>query len=424
MRPVAGGLLLILAAALLLCCTESHEPLDWRESIRGGLGPLDTLAADSLIVAAAHGEVPVITGFSPYLLAGRVAREGQTIRSDLYLRWDVSDLPDGNVERAHLEFYLDRVDGAGGGGGDFQLRMYPVTSAWSEDSLTLEVQPSVNTASALAVAEFDTSGLAGGEGPLLLRPLFESESGAALNELVEDWRDDAESNHGVMIKAGEASAEGMLRLFSAEGWPASFTDAHLTPRLAIEMADTTLYFQAGNDAFLAWSEDGEPAVADSLLLVNTGYVRRSALRFDLAPLRGATPAGAPVLDRAVVRGVLRLTLEPGRDWSLAADDTLTLYAYEAEVDWAGADPLGSVDLIDFVGRAQVTGADETVELRIVEYLQRALEGAGTSLVVLSTNETTSFGSCLFRGPTAATGKPGVTIVSAELTGRLGDEPQR
>ncbi|MCK4414335.1 MAG: DNRLRE domain-containing protein [Candidatus Eisenbacteria sp.] len=424
LAPIRSLGLFLMVLCLVLSCTESHEPLDWREAVRGGLGQLDTLVSDSLVVGASHGEVPVITGFSPYLLTGRITRDGEEIRSELYLRWDVSELPEGNVERVHLEFYLDRVDAAGAGSGDFQLRMYPVTSTWSEDSLTLETQPVVNTATALATAEFDTAGLGAGEGPLHLRPLFESESGAALNELIEDWRDDAESNFGVMIRAGASSSEGILRFFSAEGYPASFTEPHLTPRLAIEMADTTVYFQAIDDVFLGRTLSGELTIADSLLLVSTGYVRRSALRFDLSALRGSTPAGEPILDRAVVRGVLHLALEPEQSWSLAADDNLTLFAYEADVDWESGDPLGSAVLIDFVGEAGVAGDDAGVEIRIVEYLQRALEGSGTSLVILSTNETTTLGSILLRGPEASAGKPIVTIVTADLVGRLGDETQR
>ena len=418
--PALGA---ILIAGLLFGCSESHEPLDWREAVRGGLEAADSLVSDTMVVQTAHGRPEVSTGLSPYILTGSATRADREIRAELFMRWDVSGLPSGEVTDAHLEMYLAGVDFPDPvEAGDFHLLMHEVLGDWTEDSLVASNRPAPDSSVVIVTATVDSSGLAAGSNVLLLTNLFGGEDNGPFLELIAGWRDDEDENPGVMVRAGTAGPEGILRFFSAEGLPSGYSTPFLTPLLVVEVGDTTLSFEAIDDAFVVRPLDGAGvpgavAIPDSLLLVSAGYTHRVALRFDLTALLGSS--GDADLDLAVVRGVLRLHLEPGQPWSLPAGETLALAAYDAAIDWEAADPIASIELGEKIAGATVSGDEETVEIGIAPYLQKLVEGSGQALVLLANTEILEAQSVLFKDVQAETGRPEVEMSFVSLGGRLG-----
>ncbi|MBP6875416.1 MAG: DNRLRE domain-containing protein [Candidatus Eisenbacteria bacterium] len=414
-RMARLSLPVLLSIASLLGCGESHEALDWNESVRAGLADPDTLISDSLVVQSADGPVEVSTGLSPYLLAGTTTRGGQELRAETYLRWDVSSVPQGTVTEASLTLYLQQVDLPGSGGGEFSLAMHEVTGAWGEDSLTAGNRPPTDAAT-IASAIVDTLGIQGGDSVIVLTDVFDAPGNEDFRRLIESWVTDSGTNRGVVIDAAAGSAEGLLRFFSAEGLPAGFGTPFLTPLLVVETADTLLSFEAIQDAFLVTPMGGPPAIPDSLLLVSAGYAHRAAFRLDLEQLLGPSSTADPNL--AVIRAVLRLRLEPGQAWSLPAGQSFSLHAYEARIDWSAADPVASAEVIERISTVTAHGGDPEIAIPIGTLMQDLVEGLDRDLLVLANTEVQEAKSVLLRGALAREGRPRVEVEFVRLGGRL------
>ncbi|MFH1142974.1 MAG: DNRLRE domain-containing protein [Candidatus Eisenbacteria bacterium] len=412
---VAAAAFTLFMSTQFFACTETHEPLDWRTAVRGGLESPDTLISDTLIVESAQGPANVSTGISPYLLTGRIVRSGQEITADLFLRWDVTDLT-AAVERVNLVMHLAAVDLPDTMATRiFPVEMYAVESAWSEDSLFIDDLPTVGTL-AIAASQVDVSALAG-DSVVTLGSVFSSPAGSDFAQLVEAWRSGTRENFGVMVRAAIEAPEGVLRFFSAEGLPSGFSTLE-SPLLFVETVDDSLLnIEADDDAFVIRPLTGPAAeLPDSLTLVSAGYIHRTALRFDVTPLLGAD--GDPRLDIAIVQGLLRLHVAAAEPWSLDADQSFLVSVYPAAVDWSQLDPVRTAVLGDRLAQVTVSGDDEFVEIGIAPFLQGLIEGGSSSLVLLAGTELLEAKYVLFKDLQAEAGRPEVTLTYARLGGRL------
>jgi hypothetical protein len=160
------------------------------------------------------------------------------------------------------------------------------------------------------------------------------------------------------------------------------------------------------------------AEPDSLLWLSSGCVRRTAIHIDPLPFF-AVPTLSGSTRLVPLRGVLRLHLAPGNDWSLASGSTLTIWAYDAEVDWATADPIRGATLIESLGEVTVAGEDSTVDIPIADHLRRRMEGVDRSVVLICAPEVGQAASVLFKGPTARVGPPEVEAELGTVDGRWG-----
>jgi len=412
----------LLVCALAAACSETHQPLDWREAVRGGTEGLDTLATAALVVETGSAGARATTGLSTYLLAGRLDRLGSPIEVRAFLQWDVSGLPEGTVEDAHLEMHLRDVQPSGlPQATEYPLELRRVTSAWSEDSLALGTPPEVEGA-ALATAEVDTANVGVTDGVALKR-LFDEPDDERFVDLVRAWESGSTPNHGVAVVPAPGAPPGIPRFWSAEGLPSSVTAPFNSPLLVVSLtdgsADTTVSIEPTEDAFVAGLADGGGlALPDSLLLVSAGYVQRTALRFDPAPLLAQAQVDS-LSGLLVVKGVLHLALVAGMDGSLPEGETLPLLAYAADsLDWGALDSIPAASLVERVALVTLTGGEASVEIPIASFLQRMVEGGPRNLVLLANTEILEAGSALFKGSAAQAGAPRVEVIFARTSGRL------
>ena len=415
---------LLFAALPLVCvaglsCSETQQPLEWRDAVRGGLGETRRVTSDQALVSSAHDSVVVATGSASRWLVGKVERSGTTHSARAFLRWDVTGLPEGEITSAHVDLLVAGLDASDPqDSGPFQLRLYEVRGEWSEDSLNLGPLPEVNIGAPLADATIDTAGLGAADGVLTRANLFEDPD---LIALIDDWRADSSSNRGIMLRASSASPAGVLRFFSREGTDPAAGSALATPLLVVEVQGTdttTVSLEAVADAYAMGATGPASALPESLLVVSSGFVQRAALRLNPAVLLCA-PEGGNLPTEAVIRGVLRLSLMPGEDWSLPVGRTIQLRVYEAEVDWASPTPLASATLGAYIGGLTVAGADSTVEVPIAPHLRRLVEGEERSLVLECRPEIGGFASILLKNQTARRGRPELEVVFGPLGGRRG-----
>ncbi len=405
---------LCVTALLGLSCSETHEPLDWRDAVRSGLGESHALVADTLVDWTAQGTAVVANGSTGRLLIGRVTREDQTIEARAFVRWDLSELPEGTVSAAHVEVHLAGIDAADPtGADDHVLHMHRVVEAWTEDSLGLIPPPAAYMGS-WAEGSLSSDGL-GYEDTLLFKgDLFGDQE---LQTWIADWRTADSTNFGVMLRATSGSAEGILRLYSSEGVDYESGASLLTPLLVVTVDGTAVSIEADADAYYV---DCSPVVAppDSLLLVSSGYVQRAALHLTLpASLPEATASDPPAI--AIVRGLLRLHVVPGAAWSLPSERTLVVRAYESQIDPSAADPLADITFDDLIAESSVAGDDSVLVLGIAEHLQSRLEGSTKSLVLVCRTETGRLSSLLLQGVNGVGGRPEVELQWVTLGERLG-----
>jgi hypothetical protein len=413
---------LALLAALAASCSETQSPLDWRDAVRKGLGSADSLIADTLVVREGFKHIEVPTGASGYFLVGAIDRSAGSLVSKAYMRWDLTDLPEGEIVSAHIEMHLNGVDDpVAGGTGVYDLAIYEVVEAWDEDSLNAIGPPAVLEVS-LGHARVDTTGLADSSSVLPLT-LFESEDpDEGLLEKVLDWAADDSTNYGLMLRPLADSERGFLRFFSAEGRPSGSTTALSTPLLVLEIQGddtTTVSLEAIDDAY-AMEPEGEPVTLPAgALLVSSGYVNHAMMQLELPPpLTPATGDEAPQL--AIIRGVLTLSLITDSEWSLAGDATMSVSLYDADVDWSLADPWPQTVLRERLDKVTVAAGDSTIVFDMAVHLQRLLEGSGRTLVLQGDNSTDKLRSIVVDGRESGAHRPRLEIVYAQLADRLGD----
>jgi hypothetical protein len=422
--PAAARLACVLAllGALVVSCSETHAPLDWRDPVRQGLGSADSLTADTLVARENFKHIELPTGASGYFLVGAIERSAGSLVSKAYMRWNLADLPEGEIVSAHIEMHLNGVDEpAAGGTGVYDLGIYEVIDAWDEDSLNAIGPPAVRDVS-LGHAQVDTIGIAAANSVLALT-LFESEDpDEGLLAKVLDWAADDSTNYGLVLRPLADSERGFLRFFSAEGRPSNSTTALSTPLLVLEIQGddtTTVSLEAIDDAY-AMEPEGEPVTLPAgTLLVSSGFVHHAMLQMELPPpLTPVTGDEAPQL--AVIRGALTLSLVTDNEWSLAGDATMSVSLYDAEVDWSHADPWPDTILRERLDRVTVSAGDTTVVFHIATHVQRLLEGSGHTLVLQSDNSTDKLRSIVVDGRETGAHRPRLEVVYAQLADRLGD----
>ncbi|MBD3235470.1 MAG: DNRLRE domain-containing protein [Candidatus Eisenbacteria bacterium] len=415
-RPATSVLLALLC--LLPSCSEIEEPLDWRDSARGGLAETPITFAESSAVAAHHSyPAYVITGGSSYMLAGVLDRGALRLESSAYLRWDLDDLPEqGTIERAYVQMVLRSAEQADSSvTGPYRLWMYDLAGSWAEDSLETAPAPADFIASS---GEINTGGLTD-TSDVLLNTLFEDPD---LIDLVSDWRSGDKENQGVVLRPDDTSERGFLQLISREGSPRGVVTDVLTPALVLEIdlgtKDTLITKEAVADAYVM-DVAGEVLIDESELLVSSGYVRRGLLELTLADLLAAQPDSLP-RGSVVHRATLALPIVTDSDWHLPSDETLTLYVYETFDAWSpGVDP-ESISA-NYISDAFISASDTTVVLDVRGPVQRIFEGQDLTLFLRCAGEVGTFRSLLLTVGGAGARTPVLDVsISRPSPGRLGE----
>jgi hypothetical protein len=128
---------------------------------------------------------------------------------------------------------------------------------------------------------------------------------------------------------------------------------------------------------------------------------------------------------ALHRATLHLEVTPGADWIGNAEKDLIVYAYATQTEWTENEVPDQVALLDdWYAWAVAAGDETTLELDIVEPVQRMIEGAALSIVLRTGSEADLFRSLTIAGREAARGRPSVSLTyTAPATGRLGPWPQ-
>lgn len=426
-RPACGrlagvrwaALVPVLAILLVPSCSEIEEPLEWRDSARGGLGQAPvTISADSLVDAHLSYPAYVSTGSSSYFLAGVLDRGDTRLESSAYLRWDLEDLPDGTILRAYVQLILRNVEQADSSAvGPFRLWMYDLAEAWDEDSLET---PPARGGFIAGNGEITTGGVSD-TSDVLLPTLFDD---SGLIGLVGDWRRGHKENYGVVLRPDDQSEQGFLRLISSEGAPQGTVSDIATPALVIEIdlgtKDTLITKEAIADAYVI-DVAGEIVLGESELLISSGYVRRGLLGLDLQNLIRQEPDSFP-LGSVVHRATLTIRVVPESDWQLPADETLTMWVYETEDAWSENQAPDSI-AASYVSQTIVTASDSVAVLDVRGPVQGIFEGRDPGLFLRCASEVGIFRSVLF-SVGEPSGRPPVLDVSIARPspGRLGNGP--
>jgi hypothetical protein len=417
----AQRLFLLLApilGAIGFSCSETQQPLELRDAVRGGLEQPSPITSVAAVDMAAYDSVAVTNGAATRWLVGNIDRQGTTYSARTFLRWNLGTVPEGTIHSASLSLMISSVELADAAeSGPFEIRLYRVTGAWSEDSLVYQPLPSVDVGTPIADALIDTTGLAASGGILLRARLFEDDPD--LIELLSDWLADSTRNHGLMLRASSASPSGILRCFSRTGHHPATEDTLATPLLEVTVYGedtTTVSLEVAADAYTMGPLAPPAPLPDSLLWLSSGVVQRTALHIDPTPFY-AEPTLSGSSQLVPLRGVLRLHLAPGYDWSLAGGSTLTIWAYDAEIDWTAADPIPGATLIESLGEVTVAGEDSTVDIPIADHLRRRMEGIERSVLLICAPEVGQAGSVLFKGRAARVGPPEVRAAFGTVDGR-------
>jgi hypothetical protein len=419
----------ILLTLGLVSCSDDDSLLRWDESNRAGLGvPADTVVSTSLVTANAVFWEPQATGSTGHFLVGRLDRaglvEGATVVfSDAYLRWNLEDLPSGEVLSVRLQFVLHDVDDAGATlPATFDLRAYEAAGAWTEDSLGLYLTPPAAGEFFGHSGPFDLGGLSDSS-DVAFSELFVSPNHARLDELVQRWLDEPETNHGLVIRAsGDSEEQGFLRFVAHEGRPVGSAFENIEtrwPQLHVEIdvgeGDVeTRILAAAADGYQMYGGDGRgmPGRIDpeTQLLLSSGYVQPLIFKIDLAGLIDGDPQRFPE-GLAVHQATLTLTQVSGDEWSLAEDEELSLQVFETPTEWTEAAPPAPGEIEGpRISSATIVGGDPTVVLDIRDTVQQLVEGRDLSIVVLTEAGASIFRTILFQGRTAPEGAPEVRIV--------------
>jgi len=401
-----------LIAFLSFSCSNSEEPLIWGDSSRDGLGVvLDTIEVSDIFVADTSYLHPVVTGNSVYFLAGQVDRPEPTgnVIAKSYLRWDVSELPAGDVVTAHLSILLRGLDQADTAtSSDFKFEMREVAfrdSIWNESNLGVTYFPEEGRL--LDTEIFDVSAVS--DTSDLVFP--ESFIDVDLGELVEAWAADASTNLGVVIQPDPNSEpRGLLRFISREGLPILASGDDTSSRVALTVVvdpgggddDTTMVFETVADGYIISAENDDPIQAaftttdDTDLLLSSGYVRRIALNPDIRGLIDGDSIRFP-LGTTVHQADLKLFLVEGEEnWVLADEEELSIGIYYADSLWSEGEALPSWSPIG-VNTATITNETDPVELSISSVVQSIFEGSNRSFQIRCATETGYFKSVLFHG---------------------------
>jgi hypothetical protein len=437
-RPILTAALAVTAILWMSSCSETQNPLEWDEAARGGLGvePV-TVAAETLVVANASYHAPIRTGASSYFMVGEIeqfSQETGAITAMAYLKWDLSELPEGQIGSAELEFILRGYEQTPAPEPDpFVLQIFAVADAWEEDSLGIAAIPSYD----LLVGESGVLDIANLPG----FPLFPDSTDASLTGddfslpeltgLVEQWRSDEALNHGLLIRPSRdaQSGEGFLRFISREGTPRDVSAEISTPALVVAFTDpdTTITLEAVADGYVVVSGDELRAAAPSHavaengadLLLGSGYVQRVLMGFDFTD-PAVFPPGV-----AIHKATLHLNMSPGADWIGDAEKSLTVYAYATQSEWTEDEVPDEIALMgDWYSWAVAAGDETTLDLDIREPVQLMIEGAALSIVLRAGSEADLFRSLTIPGRGASDGRPRVSVVyTAPGSGRLGPWPQ-
>ncbi len=450
MRHALGGLCLIFLLALTLSsCSDDESLLNWSESNRDGLSdPADTLVSAEAITAGATYWEQQATGRTSYFLVGRVDRAGlvedaTTVFADAYLKWDLTDLPEGTIVSAKLEFVLHDLDDAGTTPPEsFNLRLFEVTQAWEEDSLGLYEAPLTREATSFGNSgAFDVSNLSDTL-DVSLPQLFVSPGDSTLMDLVNQWLDDPSTNHGVAVRAAdETDEQGFLRFVAREGTPigAAYEDIDVDwPKLTLEVqvaeGDVEIRsLTAVEDGFQFYGGDGRGGFrafgrertafagmdSETQLLLSSGYVQPMIFKIELDSLMAEDPQRFPK-GLAIHQATLELTQILGDEWSMTPEDTLWLEAFTASTEWSEDDPPEPGEVNGpFISSTRITHDDETVSLDVRSAVQRIVEGEDLSIVVLIDAGPSVFRTILFQGRNAGTGAPALrTYFTRPSDGRI------
>jgi hypothetical protein len=412
-----------------LSCSETKEPLNWTAATRPGLGDdPETLDCDTLVVANAAYNPTVLTGSALYLLAGHVLHEDPfagELTSRAYLKWDVSELPAGEIAEARIDLILRDVSNADPADPDsFVFQIHDVLETWTEDSLGAEPFPPVGAPIEGGRGVVDVTGVTD-TSDVAVANVFH---GAGLRDLVAAWRVDEEANKGLAIEPAPGEVqEGFLRFISGEGQPRGTGVKLNTPVLLVTIAtatgDTTISLEAVADGYTVTAHlpgSSEPVVApDSLLVLSGGYVQGLLFDFDLPALLESDPVRFPE-GMAVHQATLTLTTVADTDWSLEPDDELTILVYQTSTEWTEDDVPTAIALDDALPSIEVSGEDDVVVLDVRDAVQAMVEGADVSLALTLSSATSRFRSLLCKSRKAQVGRPELRIVySGPTASRLG-----
>jgi len=406
-------------------CSEELNPLDWDDANRGGLGDSpDTLVADTLCVAETVYPEVRATGTSSYFSIGSVTREEEAITAQTYLRWDLTDLPEGDITEAAIDVHLRDIEAADSTSLDpYRFEMRAVTASWEEGDLGLGEEPAPADTLLMRGRALTLAGYSG-DTDSLLTSVF---GGDTLLAHVQAWQADSSSNLGVVLLPG-SSPDSLLRFISSEGTPEGYTTEISTPALVLEMTttsgDTSITLEPIADGWIisAQGEDGVITVADSLLLMSSGFVQRILLRLDVDDLLASDPARFPE-GIMVHAATLSLRLDPDQVWSLAPENERTIQAMTTTSEWSEGEIPEEIEAdTDWISYATIAGDDTAAVLDIRHVVQQLVEGEDLSLLIRSTSEVDVFRTIVFRGRQALVGRPQIRMVfSRPSPGRLEGE---
>ena len=415
-RLAGAAALWLVIAILAISCTESEAPLWWEEGSRGGLGAeLDTIETSDIFVADSSYHYLASTGTSSYLMVGKIDRSEPTgdVIARTYLRWDLSELPEGDLVRAYLTLIyrgLDQADTTAS--TSFKLEMRELEagdSLWTEDNLGIDVNPVIGDMIGV-VEEFDLSAAPDTSDFVFLETFMHVD----LVHLVKLWHLDSDNNQGVVLQMnGSSTPRGFLRFISSEGVPELTDESASKVALSVEVdpggdeANVTTTFEAVEDAYLITTEGDEetelfrynPFDEETTLLLSSGYIKRIVLSPDLESYFAANPELFPA-GTAIHQASLLLTVAEDEEWFLPPEDELTIQVYESDSVWIEGNPLPDWEPLGISSKS-FTGEDEEIVLDILPMAQDVIEGTNRSLIVRLTTETGVFNSMLFHGRLAS-----------------------
>ena len=428
-------LIALVGLVALSSCSETQRPVDWQNGARGPLRVIaDTVVTDTSVVENANYHQPLRTGDSDFFMVGSITRaapRAMTLHARAYLRWDVSDLPEGDVVAAHLEFLLRGLEQVTATDpGAFHVRMYRLLTEWDEGDIGMVAGPDIGPQIGFSET-FDISEVSDSL-DVLFTDLWPE---APTADLVEEWREASDENYGIALQIVEGpSEEGYMRFISREGLPRGVETDIGTPLLVVKVrvspdSVATISMEPEADGYDFLEESRLPApffpsTEDTVHLLSSGYAHRLVMRLDLEALREAEPERFP-LGLGVHSATLRLTTILGADWSLAADQEMDVGVYETTDAWSEGEPIDSLIITgDFISETTIAATDSVIDFSIRIPAQRLFEGSDLSLVFLSAREADLFRSVLVKSRHAAQGAPELTLYfTPPGDSRIGSDPQ-
>lgn len=355
MYPVSVALFcsLILALILPAGCTEDKNPVGFDQGPRGS----GLVTPETLLIAAPSADLEIRpdrgTGTSASLLVGT----DDTAVARALIRFET--LPDTTGLRyAYLSLY--EKPGKGEAIGIIVQEIDAGADSWDPDSVRWETAPPV-------VEEPLDSFWPVGALPDTVDQREISRLEIPIS-LIREWKEDPESNAGLMISIDQAQAgEGLIRLvshndqiFEADG------STIRTPTIVFADSSNTdiVSAEATHDAYVIRDLRPSPLGVDPEAFISAAPTSRLALRFDLDSI----PTGV-----SIVRGLLRLPLREGQ---LSEDDPVRLAVHRTTESWSEDSSYTALDIETFaVFLEDFTDPDlTTLETEIAPVVQAWLEG--------------------------------------------------